>query len=182
MRILIALLSVCMLASVPAFAQDTKAATTPASDASIRKLLEVMHARKMVDAMPRQVSMMMNGMMKKMMQGQPSDQQKQAMETLASKLGALMKDEFNWQTMEPAYIKIYRQTFTQSEVDAMVGFYSSPAGQAVVDKLPLVTQSAMSAMQDRMVALMPKIQQMAQDAAKEAGTAAAPAAAAKSGQ
>ena len=49
----------------------------------------------------------------------------------------------------------------------MIAFYSSPAGQAVVAKLPLVAQNTMAAMQQQMKSLMPQAQQIAKDTATE---------------
>jgi len=158
--------------SAPAFAQAAATkdalAAAPASDASIRQLLEVMHARKLVDALPQQMDTMMSGMLHKMLQGQSiSPSQQHAIDEMISKMTALMREEFNWDQMEPLYLKVYRESFSEAEVRSIIGFYSTPAGQAVVTKLPLVTQNVMNAMQERMAAMMPKIQQMAADMAQQ---------------
>ena len=85
---------------------------------------------------------------------------------MRANMAALISEDFSWNVMEPLYVKVYQETFSQSEIDGMVSFYSSPTGQAVVDKLPLAMQNAMSAMQERvMKTLVPKLQQMAQDTA-----------------
>jgi len=170
-RVLIVLSSVLLAFSAPVFAQSTKkdaAATAPVRDASVRKLLEVMHARKLVDALPQQTQTMMSGMVHQMLAGQTmTPAQQHAVDDMVAKTAALMRDEFNWEHMEPMYLKVYEQTFSQAEVQSMIDFYSTPAGQAVVDKLPLVTQNVLAAMQERMAAMMPKIQQMAADMAKQ---------------
>ena len=58
---------------------------------------------------------------------------------------------------------IYRNTFSQAEVDGMLGFYRSPAGQAVIAKMPLVMQNTMQSMQGRMAVMMPRIQELQRD-------------------
>ena len=73
-------------------------------------------------------------------------------------------------------MKVYAETFTQSEIDAMTFFYSSPAGHAVMVKLPLVAKNSMAAMQEQMKSLVPQLQQMAKETAEQvkaqdAGTA-----------
>jgi hypothetical protein len=67
----------------------------------------------------------------------------------------------------PIYLKIYADSFSQAEVAGMLSFYRSPVGHAVVQKLPLVMQNTMTSMQQRMAALVPKIQQLAQEPAAE---------------
>ena len=49
----------------------------------------------------------------------------------------------------------------------MIGFYSSPTGQAVIAKLPQATKSSMAEIQSRVQQMMPKLQQMAKDAAEQ---------------
>jgi len=158
--------------SAPAFAQGAATkdavAAAPARDASIRQLLEIMHARKLVDGLPQQMNAMMSGMLQKMLQGQAvSPTQQHAIDEMVSKMTALMREEFKWDQMELLYLKIYRESFSEAEIQSMIAFYSTPAGQAVVNKLPLVTQNVMTAMQERVAAMMPKIQQMAADMAQQ---------------
>jgi len=50
----------------------------------------------------------------------------------------LVKEELNWATFEPMMVEVYRNTFSQHEVDGMLTFYRSEAGQAVIAKLPTV--------------------------------------------
>ena len=59
---------------------------------------------------------------------------------------------------------IYKQSFTQKEVNGMLDFYKSEPGQAVIAKMPLVMQNTMQAMQARMNTTFPKLQKLQQDA------------------
>jgi uncharacterized protein len=45
--------------------------------------------------------------------------------------------------------------------------YNSPSGQAVVAKLPLVMEDTSTLMQQRMLSIMPKIQEVAKDTAAQ---------------
>lgn len=86
---------------------------------------------------------------------------------MRTKVHAFLKNEFGWDVMEPIYLKLYADSFSQAEVAGMLSFYRSPVGHAVVQKLPLVMQNTMTSMQQRMAALVPKIQQLAQETAAE---------------
>jgi uncharacterized protein len=172
MKAVAILASVLLFTAVPAVPQEstpTVAAESTPSDESLRRLLEVLNARKLVDTMSHQIDSMMTSTMQKMLEGQPiSPKQQEAIDTMRSKMAALLAEEFNWDSMEPFYLKVYKETFSQSEIDAMIGFYSSPAGHAVVEKLPVAMQNAMGAMQERLAkTLIPKLQQMAQETAAQ---------------
>lgn len=73
---------------------------------------------------------------------------------------ASVRELMRWEVLEPILIDIYRQSFTQSEIDGMLAFYRSEVGQAVIAKMPVVMQNSIQAMQARVAALMPKLQQL----------------------
>jgi len=52
----------------------------------------------------------------------------------------------NWQTLRPIYVKVYRETFSQEEVDSMIAFYRSPGNRAMMDKMPAAMEKAQIAM------------------------------------
>jgi uncharacterized protein len=76
---------------------------------------------------------------------------------------ATMEPQIGWQAIEPEYVKRYADTFTDEELDAMVAFYKSPAGAAVVDKMPILNQQVAQLMQARVTALQPQMIQMLKD-------------------
>ncbi len=154
-----------------AFGQQVDTATAsdvkPTED-SIRQLLVVMQAKAIVDAIPKQMDGYFTSILNQSMDGKPvSAEQQQSIDKMRQKLSDMMKENFNWEAMEAIYLEVYGKTFSQSEIDSMISFYSSPAGRAVVVKLPLAMQNTMAVMQQRMQAIMPKIQQMAKDTAAE---------------
>lgn len=64
-------------------------------------------------------------------------------------------------------MRVYRKSFTQGEVDGMIAFYETPAGQAVINKLPAVMQNTVNEMQEMMHPVIQKIQRMQQDVIAE---------------
>jgi hypothetical protein len=127
-----------------------------------------MEVKAMVEAIPRQMDAYFTAFLNKDMQGTPiSAEQQEAIAKMRQKSTDMIKEVLNWQSMEALYLEVYGKTFSQSEIDSMIAFYSSPAGHAVVVKLPLAMQNTMTIMQKRMQELIPKIQQMAKDTAAE---------------
>jgi uncharacterized protein len=154
--------------SAPPTAPAAGEAQTPPSEVSVRQLLEVMQARKMVERMNEKVDAMFTSTMKNMLQGKTlTPEQQQRVDDARARMGEMMKEAFNWEALEPMYLEVYSKTFSQSEVDSMTAFYSSPAGQAVVAKLPLAMENSMAFIQQRMLTLLPKMQQVAKDTAEQ---------------
>lgn len=144
------------------------AAEAPASETSVRELLTITQSQKLVDGTMGQVDAMMQRSMKQALAGQTltADQQR-IMDNMRTKMIALFREDMKWETLEPMFIDIYKQSFTQKEVDGMLDFYKSEPGQAVIAKMPLVMQNTMQAMQGRMAVMLPKLQQLQQDAIAE---------------
>jgi len=69
----------------------------------------------------------------------------------------------SWEKMEPEYIKLFSEVYTEDELKAIVEFYKTPAGQSMLKKQPLLMQKSMVISQKQMQALMPEIQKMSQE-------------------
>jgi hypothetical protein len=161
------------LATGTAFAQEaiTVAPEFKASEESIHHLLDVMQARKIVETMSQQVDSLFAGMVNKLLEDKDlTPEQQKEIQARREQARDLAKRMLSWDSMERGYMKVYAETFTQSEIDAMTAFYSSPAGHAVMVKLPLVAKNSMAAMQEQMKSLVPQLQQMAKETAEQIKT------------
>ena len=170
--ILSAVLAMCAsqatLAADVKAAADVEAAESKPSEASIRQLFETMHTASLIDNLMSQVEGTVRGSMAQAVAGQkPNAQQQKILEDMEHRIFALVKEQLDWKELEPMMVDVYRNTFSQREVDGMLNFYRSDVGQAVVTKLPTATQQSMAAMQGRMRSLTPKIQQLERDAAAQ---------------
>jgi len=176
-------LSACSTTSAPAKGQPTAAISTTPSDESLKELLQLCDAAKMIDNMWGQVDAAMKGMITQSTKGQQlTPRQQAAIDSFQSKYSALMREEFSWSKLEPVFIRIYKNSLNQEEIDGMIAFYKTPAGQAVIKKMPVLVQQIMAEMPAMMEPLMQKMQPLVQQlqadmkAASEA-PAATPAAA-----
>ncbi len=77
------------------------------------------------------------------------------------------KEILDWNKLEPMYVRVYQKSFTQGEVDGMIAFYKTPAGQAVINKMPVVMQNTMNEVQQMMAPAVQRIQRMQQDVIAE---------------
>lgn len=141
------------------------AAAQPPSQAQLDRLLDAMRARQTLEAMIPQVQASQRQMVQQMTAGQDLDEQDRARLDRILKITSIrMAEALAWEKMEPLYRNIYGQTFTGEDVEAMIGFYESPAGQKTIDKMPQLMQNTMQAVQQLVV---PVLEQLEQDIAAE---------------
>jgi uncharacterized protein len=159
----VATVVLALLASSAAFAEEAKP-----TEESIKQLFRAMHSSKLIDTYMTQIEGTVRASMQQALAGrQPNPQQQEIVDELGKKILSLVKVEVNWANLEPMMVELYRNAFTQREVDGMLAFYRSEVGQAAVSKLPGVTQQAMERMQARLRTLTPKIVQLQRDAAAQ---------------
>lgn len=144
------------------------AAATPPSEASVKQLLEVAQARKLVDSVMSQMDTLLLQTIQQATQGKevPPKIQKE-IDKQQAEVTRLMKELLDWSKLEAMYVRIYQKTFSQQEVDGMIAFYKTPAGQAVIAKMPSAMQNTMDEMQQMMLPVMQKMQRMQQDVATQ---------------
>ena len=137
----------------------------PASEASIKQLLDVTQARKLVDGTRDQVGSMMNSTMdqtiQKSLQGAtPTPKQEQAIANMKSRMVDLIQGALTWEKLEPRYMSLYRDTFSEEEVEGMLAFYRTPAGQAVINKMPVLVQKSIQETQKMISDMTPQMRQI----------------------
>ncbi len=137
----------------------------PPSDQSIEQMMRVMQVEPMLNQMLTQMDTgMRTGMeqgLQRSMQGKtPTDAQKNQMAAFQTRLSGIIKDELAFAKVKDIYLQVYRETFTQDEINSIIAFYSSPAGKAMVEKVPVAMQKAGSLMQTRIGPMTEKVQAM----------------------
>lgn len=78
-----------------------------------------------------------------------------------------MYDAMKPEELKADFSKIYSEVFTKSELQGLADFYDTPAGQAMIDKQPELQKKTMEVIMPRMMAAMPKVQQISEEFAKE---------------
>jgi len=152
-------LALALSLATPVFAAEP-------SEASIQELLQLTNASRLMEASAAQVDAALQSSMQAVLKDQAITPEVQALlDEMRQKAVALVRRELRWEVFEPQLIDIYRRSFTQEEMDGMLDFYRSPAGRAVVAKLPLVMQSSMHAMQQVMERLTPELAKLQQETA-----------------
>lgn len=156
------------------------AVAAPATDAQIEELLTLTRTEAMLDSTYASVEQLMRQSMAEAARAEElTPAQQRALNAFPAKFASVMRDELSWAVMKPQVMAIYRDVFTQEELQGQLAFYRSPAGQAVIEKMPQVMQRSMEMTQQQMRPLVQRMQAAMKEALAEAKAAPASAPAAE---
>lgn len=137
------------------------AIAAPASESSIKQLLAVTQAQKLVDGMRVQFDSLMNNAVQQALQGKtPTAKQQQAIANMKNRMVTLIQGELAWEKLEPMYLRLYSESFSEEEVAGMLSFYKTPAGQAIIYKMPTLMQKTMLEVQKMISGATPQMQKI----------------------
>ena len=138
---------------------------TRADDASkkakIEEILQITRTDQMLKQTMQQVRTMQLAQLKKM--DLPADQ-KTLMDDIQTKTMALISDRLSYEKAKPLYVGLYAEVFSEEEIDGIMGFYKSPAGKAMIEKMPMMMQRLMPMMQKMTDDLQADIQKIVEEA------------------
>lgn len=118
--------------SLPVYAE-------PAQEASIEKLLVLTDAQKLSDSALSDTDKIIETTLRPLLQIEGiTPEKRQMLESFLNKYKTIIREEFSWQKTLPDYTRIYREVFTEEEIQSLIAFYESPTGQMFVRKTPLI--------------------------------------------
>ncbi len=94
---------------------------------------------------------------------EPFKSNKAALDEVIERMTALLAEKMSWGKLKPAMTKLYSDNFSEEELAASLAFYKTPAGQAMLTKLPVVMAGSIAIAQQQVGNFGPDIQQMMQD-------------------
>ncbi len=140
------------------FGHALLAADQRPSESSVRELLNVSGARAssgaLFEEMERVTEIALRGLEHEFAHHEGGDE---VLAALARELNGIMREELAWERLRPLYIDVYRDVFDQDEVDALVGFFKSPAGRAYVAKQPQITARTSTLLEPRTGPIMDRV-------------------------
>jgi len=167
---------------VAAMGLSAAALAAPPKEAAIDELIQVARLREqtetMMQSMEKDLATNMNGMMAGIAGREISPAKRQRLQGMQRQMMQILREEMAWEKIQPIYRQIYKESFTQEEIDGMLAFYRSPVGQAMLQKMPQVMERSMQISRER---LLPRVTQrmtqlLSETVQGESGKAATPAA------
>lgn len=159
--------ALCVLLAAPVLANDA-----PPSDESIQTLLDLTDAKQLIAGLQTQLHGTMDGTMQQSiheaLKGKTLTARQQAIVAATkAKMVAILDDMLSWDKLQPMYIRLYRQSFTQDDIDGITAFYRTAPGQAMLMKMPSLMRNMMNEFQTMYQPAQQRIIEVARDAARQ---------------
>jgi hypothetical protein len=138
-------------------------------------MLQLIHIDQMMDQMMTALRQQVVTMTDQAMGSRATPEQKAQLANFQQQMFDFINAQVGWKAMEPEYVELYTQTYTDEELDGIIAFYKTPAGASMIAKTPELTQKALAISQSKVVSLIPQLQKMVQDFAGKAAKSKEPA-------
>jgi uncharacterized protein len=144
------LLAALLAFAAPAAAQEEP---TPGEIAAVRELLEVSRTRE--------------NFIRAMELGMEQGGGAELTPAVRRALGAFMDEHFRYDDLEPDFISMYTELYTEEEIRGMTAFYRTPLGQRMVETLPELSARSQAIVGERLQAAMPELMEAVMEAMQE---------------
>ena len=158
-RVFFGLVFTIMAAAHAATAQELS------KQAKIERILALTNSQATMDKMMDQVTTMIGSQMKSQTANLTPEQIARGQD-LRKKMMDQIKSRMSFEKMRPDLIRIYAETYTDSEIDGMLAFFESPVGQSYLKKTPEVAQKIFAASQSQLGDIMQEVRQMMTETAE----------------
>lgn len=96
----------------------------------------------------------------------PPDMEKEV-GAMQDKVAGIVSDALAWDKLKPAYLKVYLDAYSEDELDGIIAFYKSPAGQAMVTKTPALMAKSSGIVRERITDVQPQLTKLMTDFAAQ---------------
>ena len=150
------------------FLSVAAAQAAPPSDESLLKMMNALQLQNTLDQMITQMEGGMKTALTQSMKGKDLNPLQAAeLGQLQSKMAGIIKEDLSFAKVKDVYLQVYRETFTQDEVNGINAFLTSPAGKAMLAKIDPATKKASTLLRERMGPTLQKIKVMQEQFIKE---------------
>lgn len=141
--------------------------------AKLQQFFEVTKVNQLPEQMGNQVLNQMNNQMKQQAASADLNAKQQKLVTdYAAKVNSVVKTQLTWDKVKDKFTTLYGNAYSEPEIDAILAFYKSPAGQTMLAKIPELNRQGLQIGQTQFESLVPQLRQMSQDFAREMSEAA----------
>jgi hypothetical protein len=156
-------LSFPLAAQTAPAAQPAAATGDAAHRAKAQEMMEQLHAHQMVVQISTNLNKQLDDAGDKAVATSPTPDNAAKLADFKKQAAQTIETEIGWKVMQTGFTDVYAKNFTDAEVDAIVAFYKTPAGVALLTKMPAVNSQVDQFGTSRMDALKPKLQKLYED-------------------
>ncbi len=121
---------------------------------TVERLLNVLNAEKVIDAMYSQAGNVFANMTAQL---GVKESEQEIFNRYMQKLSDAMMEDVSWSKMKEPMIDIYMKHYTEKEIQDLLAFYSTESGKAMIEKMPLVARDSMLMSQSMLEGFMPRL-------------------------
>jgi len=140
--------------------------------AKAKEMLAMLHTERISEQIVSSIMKQASTVPQQVFGGPAPPEAKAKVEAFEQQLQQATEAQIGWKVLEPEYLDLYVKTYTEPELDGILTFYKSPAGQAILTKGSELNAQSVQLIQARMTILQPQLQKVAQDFVQSAKPAA----------
>ena len=163
-RVLAVLLFVFPLA-VPGHADDASKHT------KIEELFTILHVDQVSSQILSNLNRQMQGLSQHQFGATPTPEQQKQFDEFQIKVSGMVQQTVGWKVLEPDFVKIYNDAYTEPEIDSFLAFYKSPAGKTMLAKSPELATKSLGITQQHMATIEPQLREMVTEFVKQTAPA-----------
>jgi hypothetical protein len=149
------LVALAVLIALPCLADD--ASRTKKAEEYL-KLAQV--DRSMQQMLGMIVQQMKSGMIQQLTGMKIPPEMEKPMAEFQDKVGAMIAGAMSWDKLQPQYVKLLADAYTDEELDDIIAFYRSKSGQSMVSKAPQLMTKGAEIAQGQIATVTPELQKL----------------------
>ena len=135
----------------------------PPSEEQIERLLQLTDAQRQTEALWMQMEAQIQGAVESMLPPDASPEEHASVARALETTMAPLRRMLTWEKMRGLYVEMYQKTYEAEDVEAIIAFYETPAGQRLLERQPLLMQNLMQASQRMM---QPELERLREEMAR----------------
>lgn len=128
--------------------------------AKAEQMMALLHTEEMVNKISANISKQVDDAASKSLSTTPSPDQQAKFDDFKKQVAQAIETQVGWKSMKGSFIDVYAKNFTEEQLDAIIAFYKTPAGAALLTTMPTVNEQVGQLGNSRMNALQPQLKQL----------------------
>lgn len=138
-----------------------------ADDASQRakaeQLVSIQHTQKTVEQIAENITTQIDQVADRAAGPDATPDQKAKIDSFKKQVSQVVDASLGWDAMKLAVVDLYVKNFTEDQLDAILAFYKTPAGAALLEKMPEINAQFGQVGNQRVAALRDQLQKAYQN-------------------
>ena len=128
--------------------------------AKAEQIMAILHTEEMVNKICDNITKQVDDAAQKSLSTTPSPDQQAKFDDFKKQIVQAVDAQIGWKSLKDSFADVYIKSFTEEQLDAIIAFYKTPAGAALLATMPNVNEQIGKIGNDRMTALQPPLKQL----------------------